>query len=279
MPSLEKETTSWADEVEEDDEPSLPPPEEKLLPNGTKIVTEYRFNEDDKKEKIVTTIKVENRKVSKAVAKRKEWAKFGLSKNDKPGPNTATTIMAEEVNMQFITANEEEKDENDDVRAKLKEQNKGQIKCRYCKGDHWTTQCPYKEIGGLDEMKQEEEAAGKITTTSTGGKYVPPFMKEGANKMRGESMMSSRGRDDYATVRVTNLSESTRESDLEELFRPFGSLSRTFLAKDKTTGLSKGFAFISFHQQKSAEEAIKTLNGFGYDHLILKVEWSKPSEK
>jgi len=27
---------------------------------------------------------------------------------------------------------------------------------------------------------------------------VPPFMKEGA-KMRGESMMGARGRDDYAT--------------------------------------------------------------------------------
>ena len=81
--------------------------------------------------------------------------------------------------------------------------------------------------------------------------------------------------DDYATVRVTNLSESTRESDLEELFRPFGRLSRTYLAKDKQTGLSKGFAFISFHDQKDAEEAIKKLNGYGYDHLILKVEWSK----
>lgn len=278
MPSLENESTSWADEVEESDEPALPPTEEKLLPNGTKIVTEYRINDDGKKEKIVTTIKVESRKVSKDVAKRKVWSKFGLSKNDKPGPNTATTIMAEEVNMQFITANEEEKDESDDVRAKLKEQNKGQIKCRYCKGDHWTTQCPYKEIGVLDEVKQEEEAASKMSSTSTGGKYVPPFMKEGA-KMRGESMMSSRGRDDYATVRVTNLSESTRESDLEELFRPFGSLSRTFLAKDKMTGLSKGFAFISFHRQEAAEEAIRRLNGFGYDHLILKVEWSKPSEK
>jgi len=277
MPSLENESTSWADDVEESEEPSLPPNEEKVLPNGTKIVTEYRFNEDDKKEKVVTTIKMENRKVSKEVAKRKVLPKFGLSKGDKPGPNTATTIMAEEVTMQFIMAHEEEKDDSDDMRAKLKEQNKGQIKCRYCKGDHWTTQCPYKEIGGLDEAKEAEDSS-KAASASTGGKYVPPFMKEGA-KMRGESMMGARGRDDYATVRVTNLSESTRESDLEDLFRPFGSLSRTFLAKDKQTGLSKGFAFISFHRQESAEQAIEALNGFGYDHLILKVEWSKPSEK
>ena len=100
--------------------------------------------------------------MSKEVAKRKVWAKFGLSKNDKPGPNTATTIMAEEVTMQFITTNEEEKDENDDMRAKLKEQGKGQLlKCRFCKGDHWTSQCPYKEIGGLEEVGDGRGAAGR----------------------------------------------------------------------------------------------------------------------
>lgn len=45
--------------------------------------------------------------------------------------------------------------------------------------------------------------------------------------------------DDNATIRVTNLSEDTRETDLQELFRPFGSISRIYLAKDKTTGQSK----------------------------------------
>ena len=45
--------------------------------------------------------------------------------------------------------------------------------------------------------------------------------------------------DDNATIRVTNLSEDPRETDLQELFRPFGSISRIYLAKDKTTGQSK----------------------------------------
>lgn len=45
--------------------------------------------------------------------------------------------------------------------------------------------------------------------------------------------------DDNATIRVTNLSEDTREADLQELFRPFGSISRIYLAKDKNTGQSK----------------------------------------
>lgn len=45
--------------------------------------------------------------------------------------------------------------------------------------------------------------------------------------------------DDNATIRVTNLSEDTRETDLQELFRPFGAISRIYLAKDKNTGQSK----------------------------------------
>lgn len=53
--------------------------------------------------------------------------------------------------------------------------------------------------------------------------------------------------DDNATIRVTNLSEDTRETDLQELFRPFGSISRIYLAKDKNTGQSK----VSVHLKNS----------------------------
>lgn len=44
---------------------------------------------------------------------------------------------------------------------------------------------------------------------------------------------------DEITIRVTNLSEDARESDLQELFQPFGQITRIFLAKDKATGQSK----------------------------------------
>lgn len=50
--------------------------------------------------------------------------------------------------------------------------------------------------------------------------------------------------DDAATIRVTNLSEETRDQDLKELFSPFGTITRIFLAKDKNTQQSKGFACI-----------------------------------
>lgn len=103
-------------------------------------------------------------------------------------------------------------------------------------------------------------------------------------------------------MRVTNLSEETQESDLRELFGYFGMIRRVFLAKDKQTQQSKvnllymhclisavgqclhtflcfpfwqGFAFVSYDSKRSAQKAIESLNGYGYDHLILKVEWAK----
>lgn len=107
-----------------------------------------------------------------------------------------------------------------------------------------------------------------------GSKYVPPSMREGGNK-RGESMQSQR-RDDYASIRISNLSESTTDQDLEDLVRPFGHVQKIYLAKEKNTNMCKGFAYVHYRSEAEAAAAIKTLNGYGYDHLILSVDWSQP---
>ena len=83
--------------------------------------------------------------------------------------------------------------------------------------------------------------------------------------------------DDTAAIRVSNLSENTQEGDLQEPCKPFGGIARIYLAKDKITGQCKGFAFINYYRKEDAAKAIATLNGYGYDHLILNVEWAKPS--
>lgn len=115
----EEVKSSWADEVELEGG-SLPPTTE-VFENGFKIVTEYKYNDDEKKVKIVRTYKIEKRIVSKSIALRKTWKKFGESGSDKPGPNPATTIIGEDVYMQFLTSKEEDnKQEDVDGIEKLK---------------------------------------------------------------------------------------------------------------------------------------------------------------
>ncbi|KFO75070.1 Eukaryotic translation initiation factor 3 subunit G, partial [Cuculus canorus] len=253
----------------------LPSPKE-LINGNIKTITEYREEEDGRKVKIIRTFRIETRKASKAVARRKNWKKFGNSEFDAPGPNVATTTVSDDVFMTFITSKEDLNcQEEEDPMNKLKGQKI--VSCRICKGDHWTTRCPYKDTLGPMQKELAEQlglSTGEKEKLPGGMESRPSELGSEAGR-RGDSRQPNRRADDNATIRVTNLSEDTRETDLQELFRPFGSISRIYLAKDKTTGQSKGFAFISFHRREDAARAIAGVSGFGYDHLILNVEWAK----
>lgn len=100
--------SSWADEVELDSG-SLPPPTETIDSHGNKILTEYKFNKDDKKTKTVRTYKITKHVVSRSVARRKKLPKFGDSAKDTDGPNPHTTFVSEDIGLQMVTNKEDEK--------------------------------------------------------------------------------------------------------------------------------------------------------------------------
>ena len=68
-------------------------------------MVEYK-NENDKRYKVTNIFKIEKIKVPKTVAERKEWRKFGDSANDAAGVNSATTVVSDEVQMQFLSSKE-----------------------------------------------------------------------------------------------------------------------------------------------------------------------------
>lgn len=153
--------------------------------------------------------------------------------------------------------------------------------CRIChkKGDHWTSKCPYKDLAAPTDVFIDKPPTGESSTMSAApgtGKaaYVPPSMRAGADRSAVGSDM--RRRNDENSVRVTNLSEDTREPDLMELFHPFGAVTRVYVAIDQKTGVSRGFGFVNFVSREDAQRAINKLNGYGYDNLILRVEWATP---
>lgn len=264
MPAYEDTKHSWA--VDTADNDGVLPATSEVIENGMKIVTEYKYNDDDKKVKVVRTYKQKKEVVPRSVARRKTWAKFGDSAKDKAGPNSHTTLVGEEVNMQFISNKEEEKQA--DPLAELTKSNIA--KCRICSGEHWSVNCPLKGTA-MDSSKIMETMKPTEPTPSKPGRYVPPGLKD---TKAGLGML--RGRDDGSAIRISNLSELMVEADLEELVKKFGPHTKMFLARDKMTGLCKGFAYVHFKFRRDAEKAIEALNGHGYDHLILSAEWSKP---
>ena len=69
---------------------------------------------------------------------------------------------------------------------------------------------------------------------------------------------------------VGNFPFSVDESKLREIFSSYGQIDEIALIKDKATGRSKGFAFITFATQVAAETALAQ-NGKDIEGRTLKV--------
>ncbi|GAB4860091.1 hypothetical protein Ancab_011569 [Ancistrocladus abbreviatus] len=283
---MQQSKLRWGELDEEDGEDLdfLLPPKQVIGPdeNGIKKVIEYKFNDDGNKVKITTTIRV--RKLAKAhlskrAVERRSWPKFGDAVHEDVG-SRLTMVSTEEIILERPRAPGSKPEETKVAGDSLAQLGKGGavlMVCRTCgkKGDHWTSRCPYKDLAPPTESFVDKPAASEVAAagaSATKGTYVPPGMRAGAERT-GTDM---RRRNEENSVRVTNLSEDTREPDLQELFRPFGVITRVYVAIDQKTGLSRGFGFVNFVNREDAERAINKLNGYGYDNLILRVEWATP---
>ena len=99
-------------------------------------------------------------------------------------------------------------------------------------------------------------------------------MRAGATAAQTAGDSATSKRDEGYALRITNLSQDTTDDDLLSLTRPFGRPLRCFLSKDRATGICRGFAFVNFMLREEAEACMRALDGYGYDNLILKVEWA-----
>jgi RNA recognition motif-containing protein len=77
-------------------------------------------------------------------------------------------------------------------------------------------------------------------------------------------------------IYVGNLSKSTTEDEIKALFVQEGEVTSVELVKDRDSGLSKGFAFVTMTSQESADKAIIKYNAFTLAGNALKVNIAKP---
>jgi RNA recognition motif-containing protein len=78
---------------------------------------------------------------------------------------------------------------------------------------------------------------------------------------------------------VGNLSFDTTENDLNDAFAAHGTVTETNLMMDRTTGRSRGFAFITMSSDEEAQKAIGAMNGKDMGGRALTVNVAKPREE
>jgi len=290
MATNAQKTVDWAEDGEPDLATAIPAPQVSKNKDGTETVVTIFINEDGKKVKRTQRIRrtVVKKKENPRVAERRAWTKIGEEAGKPAGPGDTTTLgenIMFKPSVGFKAGGAQEKAPEEDKKADALK--KMQIKCRICSGDHFTTKCPFKDTmapAGEDaapaDMAAAEggsEAAGGLGGASGG--YVPPHLRKGGAGTTGERMGGKFERDDLATLRVTNVSEFAEENDLREIFERHGRVTRVFLAKDRETGRAKGFAFVSYADRTDAARACERVDGYGFGHLILRVEFAKKADE
>ena len=78
---------------------------------------------------------------------------------------------------------------------------------------------------------------------------------------------------------VGNLAKSTSEDELKTLFAQAGNVISAEVVKDRSSGDSKGFAFITMGEQADADKAISMFNAYSFGDHDLKVSMAKPREQ
>ncbi|MGB5487011.1 MAG: RNA-binding protein [Lysobacterales bacterium] len=71
---------------------------------------------------------------------------------------------------------------------------------------------------------------------------------------------------------IRNLARTTTETELKNLFSPFGHVQACNLVLDKKSGASKGFGFVEIPKPGEAKAAMKALNGKVVDGSKLRVK-------
>jgi cold-inducible RNA-binding protein len=77
---------------------------------------------------------------------------------------------------------------------------------------------------------------------------------------------------------VGNMSFQTTESELTELFKPFGQITRVRVVMDRETGRARGFAFVEMPNDEEASKAIAALDGAAVGGRNIKVNEARPKE-
>jgi RNA recognition motif-containing protein len=78
---------------------------------------------------------------------------------------------------------------------------------------------------------------------------------------------------------IRNLARSTTEEEVKALFQEYGTVQSCDLVSDKTTGGSKGFAFVEMPKPGEAKLAMKNVNNMTVANNKIRVKKAENKPK
>lgn len=149
---------------------------------------------------------------------------------------------------------------------------------------------------GIAYIEFEDTASASKALTLNGQKFFgAPMSIQSALTDRGKGdwggMMASHSSGHYSShassrgnlppdsfrVYVGSLHPGITEEMLKTLFEPFGPILRLELMRDRSTGISRGYAFITFANIDDGQYAVESLDGLELGGKCIRV--SKSTEK
>ncbi|RAL16866.1 putative RNA splicing factor (Pad-1) [Aspergillus homomorphus CBS 101889] len=128
---------------------------------------------------------------------------------------------------------------------------------------------------GYVEFKNEDSVAPAIQLTGQKLLGIPIIaqLTEAEKNRQARNPEASSGNNHAAPFHrlyVGNIHFSITESDLQNVFEPFGELEFVQLQKDET-GRSRGYGFVQFRDPNQAREALEKMNGFDLAGRAIRV--------
>ena len=77
---------------------------------------------------------------------------------------------------------------------------------------------------------------------------------------------------------VGSLPWSVDDQGLQEIFAPHGEVVSARVITDRETGRSRGFGFVEFNDDATAQTALEAVNGTEVDGREIRVDFAQPQQ-